>query len=264
MDILKSYVHELQEIKDIVGLVKEALVTVVLWRGHYSVRLPGCCGKEKSETKIWLPLHSIVAFVGGILLIENFNLLPSMFFFGIAWIFLATMEKRRQHPSPWEQPRSYSDQFLAFLSGMPMADSIAANENQDAIAAYQATNNDEAQQRLDAAARQKEADQQLKDELNAMAVDNPNVNVTKKGVTLNPLAPVLLPAQKILGRLCVSKRIVKSIATWDEPNIAFCITTGSILMGLLLFWVPWGFLLRWIVRIVVWTFQKKTPGYPEQ
>jgi len=49
----------------------------------------------------------------------------------------------------------------------------------------------------------------------------------------------------------VYMRIAKSVVLWEEAYFSFWITTASFLCALVLIWIPFGFLFRWISRIVV-------------
>lgn len=69
-------------------------------------------------------------------------------------------------------------------------------------------------------------------------------------LSVNPLKPVLYPIQLQLKQAVVYIRIAKSIILWDETFTAFWITTASFAASLVLFWIPFGFLIRWSLRIV--------------
>ena len=70
--------------------------------------------------------------------------------------------------------------------------------------------------------------------------------------SMNPLKPILHPVQKILHDVLVAIRVAKSIVVWEENYYPFWIATGSFLASLLIFFIPWGWILRWTVRVVVW------------
>lgn len=58
----------------------------------------------------------------------------------------------------------------------------------------------------------------------------------------------------ILYHVCRCLRIVKSIVLWEDNYYPFWITIYSFLGALVFFFIPWGFLLRWLIRIAVWVF----------
>ena len=138
---MTGYIEELQSYVDeeVIEVVFDAVLTVFLWRGHFPIL---CCGK----TIIKLPLHSIVAFAWGILVTQNYNRLLSFVLFALGWILLATMEYRRQHPSPWHKCISYAELLGALISGVFCGclgsygtlgrKTISPNENFRAIQSY--------------------------------------------------------------------------------------------------------------------------------
>ena len=129
MDTLTSYVDELQGYQALVPVMKSAVFTVLLWRGHFPLTLhvptlsPRPVNLEQPSRSLLrrlfkpvtlkLPLHSIVAFLVGTLLAEDYNLFPSFLLFGIAWVLLGTMGYQNSHPSPWRKKRTYLEHLHA-------------------------------------------------------------------------------------------------------------------------------------------------------
>ncbi|MGK3761763.1 MAG: hypothetical protein ACI8RD_014081 [Bacillariaceae sp.] len=79
---LKSYIDELRELQHALFYMEDALMTLILWRGHFEMKLP-FIGK-----KIKLPIHSFNAFVISTFLVEHPTLFPSFFFGSVAWVRL--------------------------------------------------------------------------------------------------------------------------------------------------------------------------------
>jgi len=71
---------------------------------------------------------------------------------------------------------------------------------------------------------------------------------------LNLLKPILYPAQLELAKVVRITRICVSVVRWDEPYLAWWITTTSFLMSFLMIWIPWSFIIRWILRVAVFVF----------
>jgi hypothetical protein len=74
---------------------------------------------------------------------------------------------------------------------------------------------------------------------------------TAGGVILSPRV-YLEPIQYILRDACIGLRIFKNIIMWEECYISFWITLSSCVFSVIFFFVPWGFLLKWTLRIIVW------------
>lgn len=253
MEALKSYGVELQGYADAVYYIKQAVMIVVLWRGHYQVKVCRC--------KCKLPLHSVVAFVMGISLAENLDLLPSFIFLSIAWFFLATNQQRQRNPSPWHKSATFGGMWLALITGRPWGKPIVSNDAELEPLIKEYAEEQEARRKS-----KEEKKEKSKTHLSLMdayfaqeekeAVDNGAEEIETKtgGAQLNPLKPILLPIQKILGMACRALRIVKSIVLWDESIYAFMITNAALFIGVVLIFMPWSWLLRWAFRVAVWTF----------
>ena len=268
MKILTAYIAELMDYidDDMLGMILDAVSTVLLWRGHWKIPI------WRSHFTINLPLHSMTAFTWGVLVTQDYNRFPAFLAFCIAWFFLATMEYRRNHPSPWHRCKSYGYLLWTLVAG-PLcccnggnsfeSATIQANENLPAVKAYLA----EIEERKAEKARRKQATldaAQVEETLlnKEMELDlglEGDVKITSERKTtvmlsMNPLKPILYPVQQILAHVCIYLRIVKSIITWEENYYAFWIVTVCFLASLLMFFVPWGWILRWVIRLAVWVF----------
>ena len=73
---------------------------------------------------------------------------------------------------------------------------------------------------------------------------------------VNPMTltvkPVLHPIQLKLRGLIINLRIVKSIVLWNDFYYAFWIALASFAVSILLIWVPWDWIMRWLLRLVAW------------
>ena len=81
--------------------VEDALITLLLWRGHFPVKIDG---KE-----YLLPIHSFNAFVVAIMLVERPEYYPSFCFAVIAWVMVAVMGWRRNNPDVWSRCYSFAE-----------------------------------------------------------------------------------------------------------------------------------------------------------
>jgi hypothetical protein len=255
MEALKSYGNELQGYSDLLYYVEQALLTVILWRGHWPVNLCGC--------KFKLAIHSVVAFVLGVFLVEDYDLFPSFLLFSIAWFFLATNELRQCNPSPWHQSATFGEMWYALIFGWYKGKEVVAGhpELQPLIQEFEKAVEKRREKQKDKEAKSQRHDSQMDayfaQEEKETAEDEENVDriETKTGgVSLNPLKSVLLPIQEALRQVCIIFRVVRSVVTWDESVYAFVITNACLIGGLVLLFVPWGWIIRWVLRIFVWTF----------
>ncbi len=244
MEAIYSYKAEIEEYLSVFNQVGRAAVTVFLWRGH--VNFPG--------TAIKLPLHSLIAYIVASSLIEDWNRLPGVFFFNIAWFLLATNEHRYRHPSPWHQPMSFIGMWNALVFGdMVRPAIISEHENESAVRRYKQDLLKRQEDEREASERAQARAEEIANLTSGEGRENSDEMMeTKLGkVSINPLAPLLLRVQDILGLVCKSLRIIRSIVMWDECYIAFALANVCLALSLIVLFIPWNVILRWLFRLLV-------------
>jgi hypothetical protein len=261
---ITSYVEELKTYQAVLDYLQKAVFTVFLWRGHYKVsfrrptiRVPETASFSERWT-IWLPLHSMTAFVWGVLVVQNFDRFLAFLVFAIGWFFLATMEQVRAHPSPWCRCRSYSELLCILVFGRSLGpQTIEVNENIDEIQAHKADTERQEKKRKKASEALKMEREKLEIELSEVDNEAEELDITTKvkggyGFNFTPFKGILEQVQTFLQKACVALRIGKSVVLWRESYAAFSIVTASFLLSLIIFWIPWSFLIAWTCRIFVW------------
>ena len=68
-------------------------------------------------------------------------------------------------------------------------------------------------------------------------------------VTLNPLAPVLGPVQRILGKVLVHLRTVRRVLAWEDRFVTSLVYCQLFLLTIVLLIIPWAFVLHWGARL---------------
>jgi len=259
--------------------ITDALIVVILWRGHYPMTMRliprSCCyGDERSVVSFKVPIHSIISFVWATILACDFEKVFSFFFFLIGWIFLATMEYKRKHPSEWRKPRSYNElmSVLLFNKSFVHPRMICSNDNIEKIKQFESDVADRVKAKHEAIERVKFYKQKQEKRLAAEEADagegggnyntqNNTVDITTKAkndgfteLILIPFKHILMPIQKKLYQICVILRVVSSVVLWRDSYAAFWIVTGSFVLSFIVFWIPWAFIIKWTFRIFIWTF----------
>jgi hypothetical protein len=205
----------------------------------------------------------MIAFVWGLLLTCNFELFPSFLAFTVGWALLATMEQAQKHPSPWNQPRSYTELLTALLLNKTWSrPRIALNQNLEKIQEYNATKAALEHAHADALKNMQMEQEKYEAfiEKESHNLEEGNVDIsTKEGgglaqIALAPFKSILLPAQLHVHKICVALRVTKSIVMWRESGVAFWIVTASFAASIVLSLIPWAFLISWSFKILVWTF----------
>jgi hypothetical protein len=244
-----AYRHELRDYLDIFFHISQAMLTVILWRGHFDI-----------GRRILMPIHSMIAFLMGIFVVENFDLIPSFGLFSIAWLLLATNEHRQRTPCPWHATMTFPQMWYALVKDSTTPVAIADHENEAAVRKYEAAKKvrqeGEVKKAKEAAENARKLGAFLADETIA-ATETVDADLSSKAGRANifPIATkVMLPIQRILGQICKAFRIVSSIVMWDESIYAFLLVNACLAIGTIFLFVPWSYFIRWTVRIVVWTF----------
>ena len=247
-----SYVEELLSYQHLMYYVQDAVIAVLLWRGHFSSTFAGCTVK--------LPLHSMNLFITLAVLVEHPRLAPCFFFASIGWLLLGVMGWRRRSPDPWSRCKPYREfaDILACGQSLAPPDSIASNENAEEAAKFQ----EKMRKRIidaEEAARiayeqQQEEQQQQMAEMEGIGGDTDISTKQGSGIvsTIDVFKPFLYPIQQYLDLVVGYVRIVRNIVVWEEAYISFWITSGSFILAVIFYFLPWLFILQWTARIFVW------------
>jgi len=253
MKIITSYIEELKEYQQMSFFLQDAAMTVLLWRGHFQLDL--------GSHTFMVPVHSIVAFLFAVYLVERPQLIPSFFFASVAWALLAIVGWRGNSKNIWTQCKSYQEMLEALIIGNSRKQPLSYapfHHYDDAKSEIE-----DWQKRLkdaDAAAEEayheaQVAEQERLKELGEVGDGATDIS-TGTGVTLSidPVRKALFPVQQVLGSILLKLRFAKNIAIWEECYFSFWITTACIILSIVCLFVPWFFLMKWISRIVIWMF----------
>ncbi|KAL7431683.1 hypothetical protein ACHAXH_003556 [Discostella pseudostelligera] len=256
IDTIWSHYEELWSYLTIYYLLEDVFMSVILWRGHSKISLPMPHISLHSLIK-WVqfdfPLHSLVLFICCVSIVEYPDLLPSFFFLSLGWILLATAERRTSDPNPWTHCKTFSH----FASALIFGDSIAAPKTikmQKADADRWEKRLREAEERAKNRADEytREQEQYWKD-LEEIGDTNQDLSEQRSGgFFLDPVRAYLYPYQQWLRLGCIWMRVFKNILIWEECYLSFWIALTSLSLAVVVFFLPWGLILKWTLRIVVW------------
>jgi len=239
--LTRSYVNEMFEYKAAIGYaVSDSFRSLILWRGQVEV------------FSVMLPLHSLVFFVSSTRLVERPQLIVPYSLLGVAWMMIANLTMRRQHPSPWQRRLSFLD-YLNILrtgeSSVPIK-CIREFEGAEEAKAYELA----WKKRVDKDRKIALKKAELLQEISDIGDVNIHTEVSNQGLIPVDIMNRLGRYQGILGRMCRKFRFVKIILTWEESIVSFLVTATFLSAGLIALVLPWGFILTWIGRILVWGF----------
>jgi hypothetical protein len=184
---------------------------------------------------------------------------PSFLAFSVGWVFLACNEQTRKNPSPWHRRRAYFPLLWTLISGQGRKpETIVANQNLAAIDIFNKAAEERKvrleKEREQEAKEDKEIREELGEELEDSAAQDVDITSKREGVLekifVNPLKGPLHPIQLQLKQIVVALRIATSVVIWEETFYAFWIVTISFAVSAATILIPWGFMLRWVLRIV--------------
>ena len=239
VNLLKSQVNEMVElVQDIQYAVVDAAKSLIFWKGQVMLG-----GKAK------FPLYSLLAYIFCANAVEKPHLLPSLPFWLLFFVMVASFGHQSHHPSPWHRPRPITD-YLSIIvkgKGTSRVNCIQAGQGMKEVDVLEQAHKSRIE--LDAMAATKRAEMQQKVTVVEEAADN------KKGTgstvpQIDPLA-MLLPVQKKIEQAIVLPRALRSIITWEISSVSFFITSVSLAAAILLSVLPSLWIIHWICRVAV-------------
>ena len=238
LTVTRSYINEIFQYKSSLGyLLGDAFRSLMFWRGQIEF------------CSVMLPVHSLLFFVMATSLVERPSLVVPFTFLGIGWALLAMLTVRRQSPSPWNRCPSFVEYHRLLLTGRTTTPLQSIKENEGAEAAKKMEL--EWQKRIDDDLKIAEKKAELNQIIDEIGDDNIHTNVSQRVIPLDMLNR-LTRYQGIIRRLCDKFRFIKIIFTWEESMVSFWLTTAFLGIGLVSLLLPWGFILTWVGRFLVW------------
>ncbi len=291
LERLTDHANELLGYVAIADQIVDAMLAVLLWKGHYSVTLnldtSAFRTSRRREIVLELPVHSTVAFAWASILAWNLEHCISFLCFLAGWIFLAALENQRRHPSPWRRPWSYAEHLnilllhkskFAALGRPPLRRTIHPNERLGEMEIFESQ---KAEQR---AARQKrlgissserkhyqnsleEEEYTTQQEVSNDGDISPPSCRTKDTASTRVMEElcssdmipdsskvILFSIQNFFCKSCRLLRISSSVFLWRDSYLAFWITSLCFAASFMAFWIPWLWLIQWSFRLFVWPF----------
>jgi hypothetical protein len=170
-------------------------------------------------------------------------------------VLLSTSELRTANPNPWMRCKGFSYLLMSLITGDSITGPhvIEVNEGEavDTLTKHMRDAEDKAKKWYEKYVKDNE--QYLK-EMAEVGDTNEDLSAqtTADSAILKPTRVYLFPIQSILRVACNGLRIFKNILLWEECYISFWITLFSFGISVALFFVPWGFLIKWTLRIIAW------------
>ena len=257
---IQDYMEELTDYYfNTITFVKEGCKTVFLWRAQSSISIPMSYHKSMI---LYLPIHSIISFVIGIILVEYPHYLPSVLFGSVGWMLIATMNLRKKHPNPWMHTKTILEFIQMLILGtniLSKQSSYKSDQNKILAEAYDESWKQCIMETKQATEERKIHRLQEKEEYIKIVNNDEHSHIDDAKIlpkvdAFHLLKPLLYPLQQNLSNACHCFRLIRNILYWEESFISFWISLISMILAILFIYIPWQFLLYWMAKICVWTF----------
>jgi len=237
--VMKSYVYEALEYKStVLDTIGNALHSLMFWRGQVRI------------FSWMLPLHSLLFFCMGVVLVENPHMFPSFLLSSVAWVLLATNTVRVQHPSPWKR----CIPFFIYLEALVGFNVIKGKQHIDAYEGWRETEELEIKRKKQIEENEEVAKATEEKMQRLQELRDENLLTQVGGNNLIPLEVFvrLGKYQAWLGEILKKMRMAKIIILWEDTNLSFWTTTISLVVGIFSLFLPWAFILTFTGRAVIW------------
>lgn len=210
---------------------------------------------------LYIPLRSMIAFSWGIALSRNIELLPSFVAFSVAWMLIATHDGQCQRPNVWQQPRGYFDLLAALLFDRTRRyPRIGKFHDHDRVRRFQQIEKAIKQSQEEVLKIYYEEQDKFYTRAAETSLGTADLDIATQAsggisdIFMVPFIPILLPVQLWLHWVCRMLRIAKGVVLWRDSYKAFWLVTANLATSFIFIWIPWTFILRWLLKIFVWVF----------
>lgn len=228
----------------------EALKYLFFWKGTYKFEI---CGFE-----VFIPLRSIVIFIGANIMVEFPQYTPCIISACLAWILLKMLDLELERPSPWSKPKTFMTMANQIIRGESRSENIEPNENADSNLKYLS-------ERFPEQTEEQILEETLRTEdyLNrTKTLDREITQFLPKNEEKKLISPTRVP---VLGGKVSSKylllesvihyfRFIERVLTWQQSALTFgitsCLFLFSIFSAVLIHFGIW----IWLKRSIVWVF----------
>ena len=252
-EAIRHYLEELNE--SIIHAIVCVWITfqdIVYWEDSHKFNL--------GIMIISFPVNSFLVFFCSVAAIENPNLIPGLTLLSIAWIFLALSKVQNARPCPWARMPTYLDGFRMMRSGEFRPKKICPRENDDEDTAYlnaQIERRKECREKIlqffeELNNYETEYNKIMKGSADITDADDLTTKKTDKMFNFLPMKDFFYPYQIMFRGLCHFKRYIEYVLSWKHYFVAFWITSICLVFGIIFLFIPWGFIISWIFRILVW------------
>lgn len=181
------------------------------------------------------------------------------YFVSVERLLVLSAGWRNENPDLWCRSKSFQFFLATVVFGVPPSPQTIDPEQ---VASAKAKGNEvdywevrvkraEEKAKRRAEEYRKEQEEYLR-ELSEIGNANEDLVEHSTGFGLDPTRAYLFPIQQYLGVACDWIRVLKNVLTWEESYISFLVSVICFVLSIVVFFVPWAFCIKWLVRIVVW------------
>ena len=229
---IMSYVDEISIYLNLLYSLPALIMPTLLWRSSHVVKI-------YDTFDIHIPFYSMILFSGGILLVERPRYIPALFTALIGCVMLVSLRMQRNDDSPWNRPRSYFEYSLIVVHGRSSPITIEAiNKNYEPK-----------EEHMKKAMSSFKRSRFYKVIMSNLVREEWEDKADKIPPGINIVTLLLKPVQAGLVAIIQPLRLCVKVVKWEKYEVSFFITTFSFLTSFIFIFVPWGFLIQWVIRV---------------
>ena len=254
LNVVKSYIDELASYQNKLRNIRETIIAIIVWRTNPNI--------EKS-TLSCLPLHSMMLFLVGIVVVENPQYIPSFIPGLLLLIMLSNFFTKEQEIQVWNLIPSYFQLCGLLLFGNTKPHSIVESKSQVETFHHQNCNSNIVVLGSKNSKKKIKEDDKIYvcgDQSGSWNNERHSMNASKDNIYSSTQPEydadlhTLIQIQNFLDKLCYKIRTIENILSWNESYYAFWLTSFFLVstVFLALIHIPWGWMIHWFLRIMVW------------
>jgi len=266
-----SALLEAKQYKRLIHYIKDIVTSILFWRGTWKLKLrvpkynsqsTTLLEKLTTEKECLIPFSSILLFIIAVVVVERPSLLPSASFLITGGVMLQSSTFRNNYQNPWYRCHTFTELLKCLIlgsDGQLPPERIEVNQNKEAADTvalkWKTLIEKEEEKALKKRLEMEEEQRQLEQDIQEVGGRDTEVATRKKNFALNPLLivkPTVHPVQLQIVSLIHVLRFVKNVILWEETYYSFLFTLACFSLALAFLILPWVFLLRWTIRLVVW------------
>lgn len=242
LDSVKLYAKELKAYWKNYCFFLDVMVEIFLWRGRLQIT------KARS---VWFPLRSMVLLGAVTVAFERTHLIPTVFFYGIAWIMLSINYHASRHPYPWKRVKASESNNMVVLLGRSIHPPVTIDPGDGVAEGIKLYKLDKSKANRISKLVQAILAFVAKAQKIYSKTSESSIAITTQDNDWSLVAGRLAPIHALLKVLCTNIRLFRALINW-KGYYAHSLTMRCVLVGTVWLFFPVGRVVAWVVRFLIW------------